>query len=416
MKFHFLLLVLVVTVANAANWPSWRGPHNDGICDEIGLPTTWNVAEKKNIVWSVELPDRGNSTPVVWGDKLFITQSVESAGKKMLLCFDKKTGKQLWENGIIYNEQETTHGTNPLCSGSPVTDGERVIVNFASAGVCCYDLNGKEVWHQDLGPQQHIWGSGTSPVIVGDLCLLNHGPGVNAKLVAMDKKTGKVLWEHAEPIREGDKDGERGFYGSWSDPLPRVINGRAELLMSWPYRVCSMDPRTGKDFWTCEGLNPLCYTSPLLAKDIVVSMGGYSGKALAVKVGGAGDVTSTHRLWHQPKSPQRIGSGAVHEGHVYILNDPGIAQCIDVKTGEIIWTERLKGDAPTAQNWSSIVISEGNCYAVNQGGDAFVFKASPKFELVATNPMGEKVIGSIAVSDGRLFIRGHRHLFCVAGK
>jgi outer membrane protein assembly factor BamB len=183
--------------------------------------------------------------------------------------------------------------------------------------------------------------------------------------------------------------------------------------MSWPFRVCSIDPTTGKEHWTSEGLNPLVYTSPLYSDGIVIGMGGYSGMALAVKVGGKGDVTDTHRLWHHPKSPQRIASGAIHEGHIYILNDPGIAQCIELKTGREVWNERLKGPGPTGQNWSSIVISEGKCYAVNQGGDAFVFKASPNFELLATNPMGEKVIGSIAVSDGQLFIRGHQHLFCV---
>jgi outer membrane protein assembly factor BamB len=414
MKTLALLLATVVT-AHAANWPSWRGPHGDGTCDEVSLPTKWSDTE--NVAWKIDLPDRGNSTPVIWGDKVFVTQAIEKEGKRLLLCFDKKTGKQLWEKGTTWKEPETTHGTNPYCSASPVTDGERVVVSFASAGVFCYDLNGRELWQRDdLGPQKHIWGNGASPVLVGDLCLLNHGPGENAALIAMDKKTGRTIWQHAEPIRAGDKDGARGFYGSWSDPLPRVINGRAELLMSWPFRVCSIDPRTGKDFWTCEGLNPLCYTSTLFANGIVVGMGGYNGKALAVKAGGDGDVTETHRLWQHPKSPQRIGSGAIHDGHIYILNDPGIAQCIDLKTGAEVWNERLKGGGPTGQNWSSIVISEGKCYAVNQGGDAFVFKASPTFELLATNPMGEKVIGSIAVSDGHLFIRGHKHLFCIGGK
>ncbi len=409
-----LLVVLVSSSAGAANWPAWRGPHGDGTCDETGLPTVWSDSE--NIAWKVELPDRGNSTPVIWGDRVFVTQAIEKEGKRLLLCFDRKSGRKLWEAGTEWKEPETTHGTNPYCSASPATDGERVVVSFGSAGVFCYDVNGHERWKRDLGPQTHIWGNGSSPVLIGDLCILNHGPGAATRLVAMDKKTGKTIWERAEPIREGDKDGARGFYGSWSDPLPRMVNGRAELLMSWPYRVCSIDPRTGKDFWTCGGLNPLVYTSPLYADGIVIGMGGYGGAALAVKAGGSGDVTETHRLWHRPKNPQRIGSGAIHDGHIYILNDPGIAHCIELKTGNIVWEERLKGPGPTGQNWSSIVISDGRCFAVNQGGDAFVFKASPTFELLATNSMGEKVIGSIAVADGHLFIRGHKHLFCVGAK
>lgn len=364
-------------------------------------------------MWKVDLPDRGNSTPVIWGDQLFVTQAIEKEGRRMLVSFDKRTGKELWRQGIVYKEPEPTHGTNPYCSASPATDGERVVVSFASGGLYCYDMKGKELWKRDLGPQHHIWGNGASPVLVGDMCLINHGPGEKAALYALDKKTGKTIWQHAEPIRPESKEGKAGFYGSWSDPVPRVIKGQAQLVMSWPYRVCGMDPLTGKDLWTCEGLNPLVYTSPLIEDDIVVAMGGYSGKALAVKAGGKGDVTETHRLWQHPKSPQRIGSGVIHEGNIYILNDPGLAQCIDLKTGVQVWNERLKGPGPTAQNWSSVVLSEGRCYAVNQGGDAFVFKASPKFELLATNSMGEKVIGSIAVSDGRLYIRGHRHLFCI---
>ena len=410
MRLFVLALSLAVTT-HAANWPSWRGPHHDGTCDETGLPVKWTATE--NIAWKTALPGPGNSTPIVWGDKVFVTQSIESESRRVLLCFDKKTGTKLWEAGTTWTQPETTHKTNPFCSGSPATDGERVIVTFGSAGVFCYDFAGKELWQRDLGPQLHIWGPGTSPVIVGDTVFLNHGPSVTARLVAMDKKTGKILWENKEPIRPDSKPGKSGFYGSWSDPLPRVMDGQMQLLMSWPFRLCSIDPATGKEHWTSEGLNPLVYTSPLYTDGIAIAMGGYSGMALAVKTGGKGDVTETHRLWHHPKSPQRIASGAIHDGHLYILNDPGIAQCINVKTGEEVWNERLKGPGPTGQNWSSIVISEDNCYAVNQGGDAFVFKASPKFELLATNHMGEKVIGSIAVSDGQLFIRGHKHLFCV---
>lgn len=405
-----LLTILFATTIHAANWPSWRGPHNDGHCDETGLPVKWSATD--NVAWSVELPDRGNSTPVVWGDKVFLTQAIEKEGKRLLLCFDQKTGKQLWQAGTKYTEAETTHPTNPYCSASPATDGERVVVSFASAGVFCYDLSGKELWHRDLGTLHHIWGNAASPVLAYGLCYLNSGPSTGpTALVALDPKTGKTVWKDDEPKRPAP--GNADFYGSWSDPLPRTVDGKAQLIMNWPFRVCAVDAMTGAEIWTCEGLNQLVYTSPVFSDGIVVSMGGYNGMDLAVKAGGKGDVTSSLRLWQHPKSPQRIGSSVIHEGHIYILNDPGIAQCIDLKTGEQIWSERLRGPGPVGQNWSSIVLSEGKCYAVNQGGDAFVFKASPTFELLATNSMGEKVIGSVAVSDGQLFIRGHKHLFCI---
>lgn len=406
----FAALAIGIAPAAGANWPSWRGPRNDGTCDERDLPVKWSATE--NIAWSVELPDRGNSTPVIWGDRVFVTQSIEREGKRLLLCFDKKTGRQIWRSGTTQTDPEQTHPTNPYCSASPATDGQRVIVSFGSAGVFCFDMNGRELWRRDLGRLHHIWGNAASPVLAGDICILNHGPGAVARLVAMDKGTGRVLWSRDEPMRESAKAGREGYYGTWSDPLPAVVGGRAQLFMSWPFRLCSFDVRTGNEIWTCEGLTALVYTSPIQAGGIVVAMGGYGGSAIAAEARGNGDITEK-RLWRHPKCPQRIGSGAIHGGHIYILNDAGTAQCIELETGKEIWTERLTGPGPTAHNWSSVVIADGRCYVVNQGGDVFVFRASPRFELLETNPMGEKVIASIAVSDGRLFIRGYKHLFCV---
>ena len=190
---------------------------------------------------------------------------------------------------------------------------------------------------------------------------------------------------------------------------------REELVLSWPKRVEALDPKTGRELWSCAGINPLVYTSPLYDKEseIVVAMGGYMGMALAVKAGGAGDVTETRRLWHHPKTKQRIGSGVIYENHFYILNDPGIAECFQLRTGKLVWEERLKGPAPKSDNWSSMVVSDGKLYVINQGGDAFVLRAAPRFEVLATNSLSEPTIGSIAVSDGEIFIRTHKALWCL---
>ncbi|HYF37120.1 MAG TPA: PQQ-binding-like beta-propeller repeat protein [Prosthecobacter sp.] len=421
----FVLAAFLSQPAVAENWPMWRGANGDGTCPESNLPLNWSKTE--NVVWKVALPDRGNSTPVVWGDKVFVTQAepalpTDAAGtnnsKRMLLCFDRKTGEKLWESGTTYKEPELTHGTNPYCSASPATDGERVVVFFASAGVFCYDLNGKELWKRtDLGKQHHIWGNGTSPVLAGDRVFLNFGPGEKTVLYCFDKGTGKTLWEHKEPGGASGEGGNKKWLGSWSDPLLRKTDQRYELLMSYPGRACAFDPMNGKELWTCDGLTPLVYNSPLYADGIMVAMCGYGGSAMAVKTGGNGNVTETHRLWHLPKVQQRIGSGVIHDGHHYILTDGGIAECRELKTGKLVYNERLKGPGPTGQNWSSLVLTaDGKCYAVDQGGDAFVFKASPNFGLLATNSLGEKVIGSIAVSDGQLFIRGHQNLWCIGKK
>ncbi len=419
MKAFFLLFALTVSSLHAANWPAWRGPTGQGICEEKGLPVKWSKTE--HVKWRVALPERGNSTPIVWGERVFVTQPVGE--RRTLMCFDRKDGKLLWQQGVTTAEKEPTHGTNPYCSASPVTDGERVIVSFASDGLFCYDFAGKELWKRtDLGKQIHIWGNAASPVIHGDLCFLNFGPGETTYLLAVDKNTGKTLWKHDEETGYGKpqtadpaagKRGDPTFIGSWTTPTLIKVEGKEQVLMSWPRRLAAYDPANGKELWTCAGLNPLVYTSPIAEGESVVAMGGFGGSAIGVRAGGSGDITESRRLWHHPRSPQRIASGAIHEGRIYIHNDPGTAMCLDLKTGEALWTERLKGEGKSGTNWSSVMLAEGNCYTITQGGDCFVFKAGPTFELVSMNPLGEPSNSSVVPSNGELFIRTHAALWCI---
>ncbi len=410
-------VLLFVGTVRADNWPQWRGPTGDGISTEKNLPMHWSTTE--NVKWKVPLPGPGNSTPIIWGNKVFLTQAVKDWPERLLMCFNRVDGKLLWKSGVEFSGKEDTHRTNPYCSASPVTDGERIIVSHASAGVFCYDLNGKKLWHRDLGTQAHIWGNGASPMIHGEICYLNFGPGERSFLIAMDKHTGKTLWQVDDPGGNAGKpvpgkSNRTIWTGSWSTPIVRTIHGREELIMSWPRRALAFNPNDGKVLWECRGLNPLIYTSPIFDDGIVVAMGGYGGAALAVKAGGSGDVTETHRLWHKPRVPQRIGSAVIHEGHYYILNDRGNAQCNELRTGKLVWDERLRGPGKTSQNWSSLVLSEGKLFAVNQAGDAFVFRASPEFELLATNSLDERTIGSMGVSNGEIFIRTYENLWCIA--
>jgi outer membrane protein assembly factor BamB len=185
--------------------------------------------------------------------------------------------------------------------------------------------------------------------------------------------------------------------------------------MSCPKRLAAFDPFTGKEFWTCSGLNELVYTSPLYADGIVVAMGGYLGSSLAAKPGGHGDVTATRRLWHIPKTQQRIGSGVISGRYLYILNDPGIAECLELQTGQAVWSERLKGPGPKSDAWSSMVLAGGKLYVVNQSGDTFVLQAIPRFEVLATNSVGETTMASLAVSNGEIYIRTHQNLWCIGG-
>ncbi|MFN0127170.1 MAG: PQQ-binding-like beta-propeller repeat protein [Verrucomicrobiales bacterium] len=409
-------LLLAGAPASAENWPGWRGPAGTGVANEPNLPLHWGP--KQNLLWRTALPERGNSTPIVWGERVFVTQAVAKERRRELLCFDRATGRLLWQQGATVETDEPTHETNPQGSSSPVTDGERVIAWFGSAGVFCYDFTGKELWRRDLGRPVHIWGWGSSPALHGNLCYLSFGPGEPSFLVALDKTSGKEVWRVAEPNADSGekKPGQEKalWVGSWSTPLVIKAGGREELILTWPKRVVAFEPATGRELWHCEGLNPLVYTSPLYepSKEILVAMGGYSGMALAVKAGGAGNVTESRRLWHQEKTRQRIGSGVIHDGHIYILNDPGIAECFELETGKLIWEERLRGPSAKGDNWSSMVLADGKLYAINQGGDAFVLKASPNFKMLAVNSLGEATIASMAASNGELFIRTHEALWC----
>jgi outer membrane protein assembly factor BamB len=415
---RFTLLTLACALTRevlAENWPQWRGPQGTGVSSESNLPLEWGPT--KNVRWKVKLPERGNSTPIVWGDKVFVTQPIEKEQRRTLMCLDRADGKVLWQAGTVYAAVEPTHPTNPFCSASPVTDGERVIAWFGSAGVFCFDLEGKQLWQRDLGVQEHEWGYAASPVIHGDLCYLNFGPGKSEFVVALDKRTGKDVWRYdlPKPTPEQLKRDDN-LRGSWSTPLLIDAEGREELILTLPEQVVAFAPRTGEQLWTAGGLGSLVYTSPMWGDGVLVALGGYHRASVAVRPSGSGDVTASHVLWQQPKSKLRLGSGVIYQGHIYVNDMQGIAQCLDLQTGEPVWEERLTAGG-TGDTWSSMVLTaDERLYMLNQAGESFVLKASPEYELLATNPLGEDSNSSTVVSDGEIFIRTHENLWCIGTK
>ena len=413
----FLSTLIMPPALLADNWPAWRGTDGTGHCNEKNLPLTWRAATTiwkfnlpaENIVWNVPLPDQGNSTPVIWGEKIFITQQTEKGKKRSTICFSTKDGAKLWEKTIEYNEPEITHGTNPHCSASPVTDGKRLVVSHGSAGVYCYDLDGKELWKRDLGRCIHIWGNAASPVIWKDRVFLNFGPGDPTFLIAMNLEDGKDIWKKDIPGGKSGQKKEDGWIGSWSTPILATIDGRTELIVSWPEKVCSYDPTTGEEHWSCGGLTKLVYTSPLVSSEYVVAMSGYGGSAIGIKTGGTGDVTKSHQLWRHPNAQQRIGSGVIIGDHIYMMNEPGTMMCIEAKTGKTLWTERAGSGV-----WGSLVHADGKLYVTSLTGDTVVLVAQPKYQELARNRLnGERTLSSIAVSNGRLYIRTYKHLWCI---
>ena len=413
--FRLFCLGLVCTsFLYSENWPTWRGPFGTGVSPEKQFPTKWS--HKENIRWRISLVERGNSSPVIWGDKVFVTQSIEKTKSRQLICINRVDGKTLWARSVKHAEMELTHRTNPFCSASPVTDGERVIVSHASAGMFCYDMDGKELWRRNLGEQRHIWGNGASPLIYKGLCILNFGPGKRTFLVAVNKSNGTTVWQHDElGGHTGEKkEGEGNIWvGSRATPIIIKSQEKGELLMSYPNRIVSFDPSNGKEVWNCKGLNPLVYTSPIYENGIVVAIGGFRGTAMAVRTGGKGDVTDTHQLWTRPKEKQRIGSGVLANGYIYILNEDGVAQCIEAKQGKVVWEERLRGPGGNGKSWSSMVVAGDKLYAINQSGDAFILRAAPRYQLLAVNSLGEMTQSSMAFSGGEIFVRTYNALWCI---
>jgi outer membrane protein assembly factor BamB len=405
-----LVLTLGVPAVWSGDWPAWRGPLATGVSDERNLPLTWSKTD--NIRWKTPLPGPGNSTPIIWGDQVFLTQALDGGKRRAVLAFDRKTGKQRWQQDVPCQVEETTHRDNPPCSGSPATDGEAVYAHFASAGVVAYALDGKKLWHRDFGPVLHKWGNGTSPVIYQDLLIIYQGPGEPTFLTALNKKTGETVWKKEETAINSP------IFGSWSTPFILRGKDRDELIMPLPGsriggegEFKAYDPRTGKELWRCAGLGNEVYAMPVVSPqgDIVVGICGHNGPLLAVKPGGRGDVTQTHRLWQLAnKSPQRIGSGVIHEGHLYLANADGTAECLDARTGDPVWKERLGGKL-----WGSLLLADGRLWVTNLEGQTFVLEASPRFKQVARNDLGEPTYAALAVSNGELFLRTYEHLYCI---
>lgn len=402
-----LVTCLAATAAVAEDWPSWRGPQGDGHSHDSGFPLEWSATS--HVKWKVALPGPGNSTPIVTGQRVFISCAAQEGRQRGLLCLDRDSGSTLWQQNVEYAEPEPTHAANLYCLSSPVTDGHCVIVWHGSAGVHAYTLEGSLLWTCDLGEFRHAWGYGSSPILYQDLVILNAGPGLNAFVIALDKRTGAEVWRREFPEMVSSKLDE--FRGSWSTPVVAPCGGRDLLLLSLPVRLHALEPLTGEDVWSCDGLGKLTFTSPLADDQTVVAMSGYFGPALAVQPGGHGDVTATHRLWiHDESPPQRVGSGVLVDGYIYILNEPGIAWCIDAGTGEVLWKQRLG----TGPSWSSMCYADGRLYANNMEGTTFVLATDhTECIVLAKNELHETMRASLAFSRGQIFARTHEHLYCL---
>ncbi len=408
-------VLLCAGALRADDWPAFRGPAGNGISSETKAPTTW--APDKNIKWKVALPQKGNGSPIVSNGRVFIAGSEDAEGKlRALTCFDRKDGKQLWMKTVNFGKSVVKHDTNTHSPSTPASDGKSVVVWHGSAGLHCYDFEGKALWSRDLGEFDHIWGEGTSPVIHDGKVFLNSGPDKKRCFMGAYKlATGETLWQTEEPFDDkGDPKAKEALYGSWTTPVIATVGGKTQLICAMPSRLVAYSPDDGKILWYCEGFRfkegDLAYASPVIAGDICVSLAGYNGPAIGVRLGGSGDVTATHQAWKNASQQSIIGSGVVVDGYLYLPLDSGRIDCMDPKTGKRVWRESAKGGM-----WGSIVVAAGRAYVSDKKGNTVVFKPNPeKLEILSVNSLGEESNSTPAISNGEIFIRTLKGLYCIA--
>lgn len=404
-----LAAAAVIGSARGENWPAWRGPNGNGVSGSVNLPVKWEGTNQ--VRWRTPLPEPGNSTPVIWKDRVFVTQPLAVEKKRALLCFDAKSGKQLWQAGVQVNAMERSHNTNPYGSASPATDGERVICWFGSGGLVAYDFNGRELWRKDLGEHNHQFGYGGSPVIHGDMVLLNFGPGTREFLVALNKRTGEELWRHQSETAAADD-----IHGTWSTPLVVDWQGAPQVISALRGEVAALHPQTGAVIWRAKELGPQAKSSPVSGDGVVIVSGDMQSSEVAVRLGAKGTIDGSQLLWKKNPPKRRVGTGVIHNGRYFGVQTSGIADCLKLENGEVIWEERLTGSGSNNAVWSSPVMAEGKLYIMNQVGDVFVLRAGDKFELLAMNSLKEASNSSVVPAAGALYLRTHKALWCIDTK
>jgi outer membrane protein assembly factor BamB len=440
------LLAAPMQVRADANWPQWRGPNGLGLADGTDYPEEWGP--DKNVAWKAAVPGRGLSSPVVWGDRVFITTSIEGAqvpGRTApehldferkpgylhpdsvgvdykhtlkVLAFDTRSGKMLWErtayDGLMYDNR---HRRNTYASPSVVTDGQLVYAFFEAAGLYAYDMSGKLVWKRapELKNGTFIWekslgpiakaglGPGTSPILFENTLILqiDQEMGAGSGILALDKRTGAEVWRTDRTTRR-----------SWATPLLVRTPERMELIASGAEVVISYDPKTGKELWRSRGMQSHPIPSPVAGHGLVFLTAGSGAKrTIAFKPGANGDVTATNVVWAYDKGAPYVPSPLLVGKYLYIMNERGLTTCFDAVTGEV----KYEGGRPPgpATFMASMVAFGERILQMSEDGDTYVLKAGPVHEVLRTNSIGEPIYASPALAGGTIYIRGEQNLYAI---
>jgi outer membrane protein assembly factor BamB len=405
LSFNFS--VILTAHATAAEWPQFRGPGGQGTTSEKNLPLTWS--DTKNVAWKTELPGFGASSPIAVGDRVYVTcysgYGVDQRNSGTLedlvlhvVCLNK-AGKIVWDQHVQPKLPESKSVRDHGYAGpTPATDGEHLYVFFGKSGVFKFNLDGEQVWQADVGEKTHGWGCGTSPVLYGNLVIVNASVE-SGSLVAIDKDSGEEVW------RAG------GMNSSWNTPhLVDLGGGKQELVVSVRRRILAFDPATGEQLWNCAGIQDYVCPSIVSHEGVLYVIGGRQSKAIAIRAGGRGDVTESHRVW-EARAGSNVTSPVVHDGHLYWVSDRNrIAYCVRLEDGKVIYDKRFP-DKP----YASALAGDGKLYIVTQHGGTYVLAAKPEFQQLAHNVLDDRSTfnASPIVANGKLFLRSDKYLYCI---
>ncbi len=396
-------VLALACVSWAQEWPSWRGPRGDGTSAETGFPLRWGPSE--NVAWKVPLPGKGHSSPIVWGDRIFVSTCLEDRRERKLLCFDARDGRLLWDRVLLTAKLERKHNLNSYASSTPATDGRHVWVAFldgADFAVFCCDADGNLRWRVVPGKFFSVHGFCSSPVLHKDLVIFNGDQDAEAWIVALDKSTGAVRWRADRPNR----------MRSYAPPVVFDAAGRLQLVLSGSRSVCSYDPATGRQWWIVDGPTDQMVASMVFAEGVFFVTGGYPElHILGIRPDGEGNVTGTHVLWRGTEGVSYVPSPVAWGSSFYLVSDGGVASCLDARTGKRFWMERLG-----RHHSASPVAAGGFLYFPDDDGVTHVLKAGQAFEVEARNELGEGCRASPALSRGRIYFRTLNHLWCIGGR
>lgn len=387
--------MIEVVGEGAKYWPRWRGPSGQGYVADGQYNDTWSA---KAALWKVNVPGRGNSSPIVWGDRIFLTTGYGNGDRLSMLAYSRADGKKLWETFIPQNGVEYPHYKNGYASATPATDGQLVYASFGRHGLVALDFNGKIVWQHKFLRLDNYHGPAGSPVLYKDRVFIfqdvEPAQGQTAFVGAFDKLTGKPIW--ITPRRENV---------GWGTPIVINTGERDELIVSSQYRVAAYDPQTGKELWTVRGNTYEVIPTPVVGHGLLFASSGRAGPTIAIRPGGSGDVTTSHVAWSSPRGSPFVPSGIVVGDLLYLINDmQSILTVYEAATGKLVYQDRL-GVAMREGFSASPVQVNGKVFFTNDEGQTFVVEAGRTFKLLHVNELGEQTLASPALVDGTWYWR-----------